>query len=37
MLLSAGLLGYFIMAFFLGYGLGWLFRLLEHMGSDFLK
>jgi hypothetical protein len=37
MSISAALLGYSIMAFFLGYGLGWIFRLFEHLGSDFLK
>jgi hypothetical protein len=30
-------LGYSIMVFFLGYGVGWVFRFLEHMGSDFPK
>jgi hypothetical protein len=37
MMVSSALLGYAVLSFFLGYGVGWVFRILEHMGSDFLR
>lgn len=37
MTITSAIIGYGVASFFVGYGFGWLFRVLEHLGSDFLK